>query len=60
MTVVSNRIFFVSGRIANCLIGKVEPALLLCMILGKPFGPNAAFASDNNYHSIGSPFCHSH
>ena len=57
MAALSNRFFFVIGRIANCLIGKVEPALLLCMILGKPFRAKAASASDNSYLSICSPFC---
>ena len=44
-------------RIANFLIGRVEPAILLCMILGKPFRAKAASASDNSYLSICSPFC---
>ena len=37
--------FFVIGRIANFFIGSVEPALLLSMILGKPFAAKAASAS---------------
>ena len=57
MAALSNRFFFVIGRIANFLIGRVEPAILLCMILGKPFGAKAASASDNSYLSICSPFC---
>ena len=44
----SNCCFFVIGRIANFLMGKIEPALLLCMILGKLFGAKAASASDNS------------
>ena len=44
MAALSNRFFFVIGRIANFLIGRVEPAILLCMILGKPFGAKAASA----------------
>ena len=55
MAALSNRFFFVIGRIANFLIGRVEPAILLCMILGKLFGANAAFASDNSYLSIVAP-----
>ena len=44
----SNCCFFVIGSIANFVMGKIEPALLLCTILGKLFGAKAAFASDNS------------